>query len=87
MKRIGFILKVKQHLIDEYKEHHRNVWEDMQNALRETGWHNYNLFIRDDGMLSKSLEPALEFVRREHHSLALDCSQQKPSGNKSFKNG
>ena len=51
MKRIGFILKVKQELIEEYKEHHRNVWPEMLAALREAGWHNYSLFMRDDGLL------------------------------------
>jgi L-rhamnose mutarotase len=51
MKRVGFILKVKKHLIEEYKEHHRNVWPEMQEALRATGWHNYSLFMRDDGLL------------------------------------
>lgn len=28
----------------------------MLNALRETGWHNYSLFLRDDGMLVGYLE-------------------------------
>jgi len=51
MKRVGFTLKIKQHLMDEYKEHHKNVWDDMLQALRETGWHNYTLFLRDDGTL------------------------------------
>ncbi|MEO1439852.1 MAG: L-rhamnose mutarotase [Chloroflexota bacterium] len=51
MKRIGFILKVKEDLIDEYKEHHKNVWQEMLDALSETGWHNYSLFMRDDGLL------------------------------------
>ncbi|MDQ7025614.1 MAG: L-rhamnose mutarotase [Anaerolineae bacterium] len=51
MKRIGFILKVKEELIADYKEHHKNVWDDMLNALHETGWRNYSLFMRDDGML------------------------------------
>jgi L-rhamnose mutarotase len=51
MRRIGFVLKVKQHLIDEYKEHHRHVWDDMQAALRDTGWHNYSLFMAEDGLL------------------------------------
>ena len=51
MKRIGFMLKVKEHLIVEYKEHHENVWPEMLDALRETGWHNYTLFMREDGML------------------------------------
>lgn len=51
MKRVGFILKVKQNVIDEYKEHHRKVWPEMLEALKSTGWHNYSLFMRDDGLL------------------------------------
>lgn len=64
MKRVGFMLKVKEDMIEEYKEHHRNVWQEMLDALRETGWRNYSLFMRDDGMLfgyfetPKSLEAA-----------------------------
>ena len=51
MKRIGFLLKVKQDKIAEYKEHHKKVWPEMLDALRRTGWHNYSLFLRDDGLL------------------------------------
>lgn len=51
MKRVGFILKVKQELIEEYKKHHQAVWPEMLEALRQSGWHNYSLFIRDDGLL------------------------------------
>lgn len=51
MKRVGFMLKVKQELIEEYKEHHKNVWPEMLEALRQSGWHNYTLFLRDDGLL------------------------------------
>jgi L-rhamnose mutarotase len=51
MKRVGFMLKVKQDKIAEYKEHHKTVWADMLQALHETGWHNYSLFLRDDGTL------------------------------------
>ena len=51
MKRIGFVLKVKKELIEDYKEHHRLVWPEMLDALRENGWRNYSLFIRDDGTL------------------------------------
>lgn len=29
MKRIGFVLKVRQELLEEYKEHHRDVWPEM----------------------------------------------------------
>lgn len=51
MRRIGFILKVKEDLMDEYKLRHEDVWPEMLEALHRTGWHNYTLFMRDDGML------------------------------------
>lgn len=51
MKRVGFLLKVKSDKLDEYKAHHRHVWPEMQAALRESGWHNYTLFLRDDGLM------------------------------------
>ena len=56
MKRICFILQVKPDRLDEYKRRHRSVWPDMLNALRETGWNNYSLFLRDDGLLVGYLE-------------------------------
>lgn len=51
MKRVGFLLKVRQDKIAEYVKHHEHVWEEMLQALRESGWHNYSLFIREDGLL------------------------------------
>ena len=51
MKRVGFILKVKADRLEEYKRHHEAVWPEMRQALRESGWHNYSLFVRDDGLL------------------------------------
>ncbi|NLV73867.1 MAG: L-rhamnose mutarotase [Chloroflexi bacterium] len=51
MQRIGFILKVKKGCIEEYKRRHANVWPEMRQALSETGWHNYSLFMREDGLL------------------------------------
>ena len=56
MQRIGFVLKVKSDRLDEYKKHHEQVWPEMLAALRETGWHNYSLFLRDDGLLFGYLE-------------------------------
>ncbi len=51
MKRVGFMLKVRQDKLEEYKQHHEQVWPEMLRALREAGWHNYTLFVRDDGLL------------------------------------
>jgi L-rhamnose mutarotase len=51
VKRVVFLLKVRQEKIAEYVRHHEHVWEEMLQALRESGWHNYSLFIREDGLL------------------------------------
>jgi L-rhamnose mutarotase len=51
MKRIGFVLKVRAEKLAEYKRHHEQVWPEMLAALRDAGWHNYSLFVRDDGLL------------------------------------
>lgn len=51
MKRVGFILKVRKDKIEEYKKHHEQVWPEMLAALQRTGWHNYSLFMREDGQL------------------------------------
>src|SRR5438093_13543879 len=56
MPRVGFCFKVKKERIPEYCERHRAVWPEMLQALRETGWHNYSLFLRDDGLLFGYLE-------------------------------
>jgi L-rhamnose mutarotase len=56
MQRVCFLLKVKADQLDEYKRRHETVWPDMLQALRETGWHNYSLFLREDGLLVGYLE-------------------------------
>ncbi len=56
MERVGFVLKVKADRLEEYKERHRKVWLEMLEALRETGWHNYSLFLKGDGTLFGYLE-------------------------------
>ena len=51
MERVCFLLKVRPERLEEYKERHKTVWPEMLQALAETGWHNYSLFLRDDGLL------------------------------------
>lgn len=51
MQRVGFLLKVKEDRLEEYKEYHKTVWPEMLDALRKAGWHNYSLFMREDGLL------------------------------------
>jgi len=61
MKRVGFLLKVKQDMMDDYKKQHEAVWPEMLEALRRTGWHNYSLFLRDDGLLFGYFEATEDF--------------------------
>jgi L-rhamnose mutarotase len=54
--RICFLLKVRQEKVEEYKARHAAVWPEMLDALRATGWRNYSLFLRPDGLLVGYLE-------------------------------
>src|SRR5690349_20383148 len=51
MNRVAFVLKVRPERLEEYKLLHERVWPEMLQALHEAGWHNYSLFVRDDGTL------------------------------------
>jgi L-rhamnose mutarotase len=71
MKRIGFLIKVKEEMIEEYRRRHEAVWPEMLDAITRSGWHNYSLYIRDDGLLfgyfetPESLEVALQNLGSE----------------------
>lgn len=56
VQRVAFVLKVKADRLEEYTRRHASVWPEMLAALRETGWHNYSLFLRPDGLLFGYLE-------------------------------
>jgi len=63
MQRVCFQLQVKPERLEEYVERHNPIWPEMLEALSATGWHNYSLFLRDDGLLigyfeTESLEQA-----------------------------
>jgi len=56
MERVCFLLKVRREKLEEYRRRHDQVWVEMRQALTETGWHNYSLFLREDGLLVGYLE-------------------------------
>jgi L-rhamnose mutarotase len=56
MQRVCFLLKVRQERLEEYRERHAAVWPEMLAALSAAGWHNYSLFLREDGLLVGYLE-------------------------------
>ena len=51
MARYCFSLQVRPERLTEYVARHRAVWPEMLAALRDTGWRNYSLFLRPDGLL------------------------------------
>jgi len=51
MTRICFQLQVKPGHLDAYREAHAAVWPEMLEALEETGWRNYSIFAREDGLV------------------------------------
>jgi L-rhamnose mutarotase len=54
--RICFLLKVRAEKLEEYKARHAQVWPEMLDALRETGWRNYSIFLGPEGLLVGYLE-------------------------------
>ncbi|GAB3247029.1 L-rhamnose mutarotase [Kineosporia babensis] len=51
MNRYCFLLQVRPERLAEYKERHAPVWPEMLRALADSGWTNYSLFARPDGLL------------------------------------
>ncbi len=51
MTRHCFLLQVRPDLLEEYTRRHREVWPEMLQALADTGWANYSIFARPDGLL------------------------------------
>ena len=49
-QRVCFQLQLKPGLIAEYKARHAAVWPELS-TLKSSGWNNYALFLRPDGLL------------------------------------
>jgi L-rhamnose mutarotase len=51
LRRVCFTLQVRPERLAEYRQRHAAVWPEMLAALRDAGWHDYSLFLREDGLL------------------------------------
>jgi len=51
VRRVCFQLRVRPHLLDEYRRVHEQVWPTMLREISASGRRNYSLFLADDGML------------------------------------
>lgn len=56
-RRVCFTMQLKHDRIADYRAAHETVWPEMREALRETGWSDYSLFLRErDGLIVGYLE-------------------------------
>ena len=83
MQRICFVLQVKPERIEEYKQRHGSVWPEMKQALQETGWNNYSLFLRSDGLLVGYLETE-DFARACSRMAGLEVNVRWQSQMETF---
>ena len=51
MPRYCLLGHVNPNRLEEYREAHSAVWPELLEALRDAGWRNYSLFLREDGLL------------------------------------
>ena len=58
MNRYCFLLQVRPELLGEYRQRHAEVWPELLRALKSTGWQNYSIFARPDGLLVGYVEAA-----------------------------
>lgn len=78
MPRVGFLMKVRQDKLEEYKEHHSRVWPELLEAHRRAGWHNYSLFMGEAGLVfgyfetPHSYQAAVETLGKEEINARWD---------------
>ena len=49
--RVCFVSRVRPDRLAEYRERHAAVWPEMLEALRDSGWRDYSLYLSSDGLL------------------------------------
>ncbi|HET9094025.1 MAG TPA: L-rhamnose mutarotase [Solirubrobacteraceae bacterium] len=70
-QRVCFVMRVRPEAMAEYRRRHAEVWPEMLDALRRTGWRNYSLFTAGDGMV-------IGYVETDDFQAALDAMQREP---------
>ena len=71
-------MQVRPDRLEEYKQRHQQVWPEMLQALSRAGWHNYSLFLRDDGLLVGYLEtPDFQQALRQMENLDVNARWQR----------
>jgi L-rhamnose mutarotase len=80
MERVCFLLHLRPDLVSDYLEAHDTVWPDVLDALRDSGWRNYSLFLRpDDGLVVGYLETD-DFAAAQARMAATDVNTRWQAG-------
>ena len=48
MQRIAFKMKLHKGKEDEYKKRHDELWDELKELLKQTGIHNYSIFLDEE---------------------------------------
>ncbi len=82
MQRYCFLLRVRPDLLALYRARHEAVWPAMLLALRDSGWHNYSLFLATDGLLVGYVEATdLAAAERAMAATAVNGQWQQEMSN------
>jgi len=62
-------------MLDEYRARHAAVWPEMLRALRDAGWRDYQLFLREDGLLVGIVETDVDAGGLAAAQSAMDATE------------
>src|ERR1039458_4443106 len=80
-QRVCFQLQVRPEAMAAYRQRHAAVWPEMLAALKASGWNNYSLFIRGDGLLIGYVEtPDLAAAQRATAATEVNARWQTQIG-------
>ncbi|GII98314.1 L-rhamnose mutarotase [Sediminihabitans luteus] len=75
MAKVCFVSKVRAERVDEYRAAHAAVWPEMLEALADTGWRDYRLFLGTDGLLVGVLETD-DYARAQRDMAAREVNER-----------
>lgn len=52
MKRFGMVIRIKEEMIDRYKELHDNPWPEVVDMIRECNIRNYSIYMKEGYLFS-----------------------------------
>src|SRR5690554_2266832 len=77
VRRYCLVTRIKPERAEEYRSRHAAVWPEMLQALHESGWRNYSLFLAPDGLLVGYVESEdLDAAQRAMTATAVNARWQ-----------